>query len=123
MKALLHSPFLINQTALPHMTKTLMENWDKGTLALTDVQKKALLKIRKDTMQSVKSIKKQVKSLEAKIIEASFDTQTLQSMEVDIDALAKLKAQGTKTHLKCIAETIEVLTDAQIELLFPFWDA
>ena len=123
MNALLNSPFLINQEELPHMTKVLMENWDKGTLALSDAQKEKLLVVRKETMTAVKAVKKQVKVLEADIIEAMVDGVELKSVDGKIDEVAKLKAQATRAHLKCIADTIAILNDEQMELLFPFWDA
>ncbi|NOR55482.1 MAG: c-type cytochrome [Sulfurovum sp.] len=123
MNALLNSPFLINQTALPHMTKVLIENWEKGTLALTAEQKEKLLVVRKETMTAVKQIKGKVKVLEAEIITLLIDAEESKEMDVKVDALAKLKAEATKAHLKCIAQTVEILDDEQMELLFPFFDS
>ena len=122
MSALQHSPFLINSSALPHMTKVLIENWDKGTLALNDEQKEKLLVVRKETMTAVKAVKKQLKVLEAAIIEAMVDGEDLKSVDGKIDEVAKLKSEATRAHLKCIADTISILSDEQMELLFPFWD-
>ena len=123
MNALLNSPFLINQTALPHMTKVLIENWEKGTLALSAEQKEKLLVVRKETMTEVKRIKAKVKVLEAEIITLLIDAEALKEMDPKVDALAKLKAEATKAHLKCIAQTVEILDDEQMELLFPFFDS
>ncbi len=123
MNALINSPFLINSKALPHMTKVLMENWDKGTLALSAEQKEKLLVVRKETMTAVKNIKKQIKVLETEIIETVVDGEDVKSANTKIDEVAKLKAEATKTHLKCISDTIETLNDEQMELLFPFWDS
>ncbi|WP_309497877.1 hypothetical protein [Sulfurovum sp.] len=123
MNALINSPFLINSDALPHMTKVLIENWDKGTLALSAEQKEKLLLVRKETMTGVKNIKKQVKVLESEIIETVVDGEDVKSVNSKIDEVAKLKAEATKAHLKCIVDTIEILNDEQMELLFPFWDS
>jgi len=123
MNALKNSPFLINKEALPHMTKVLLENWDKGTLSLSAEQKEKLLVIRTETMSAVKAVKKQLSVLEADIIEAMVAGEDPKSIDGKIDEVAKLKAQATRAHLKCIADTIAVLNDEQMELLFPFWDA
>jgi len=123
MNALLNSPFLINQEALPHMTKILMQNWDKASLGLSDEQKQKLLVIRKNTMGAVMKIKKKIKILEADIIEVVVDAEDLKSANVKVDEVAKLKAEATKVHLKCITDTVETLNDEQMETLFPFFDA
>ena len=122
MNALLNSPFLINQEGLPHMTKILLHNWDKATLGLSAEQKEKLLVVRKETMSAVMKIKKKVKVLEADIIEAMVDGEEPKSVYAKVDNVAKLKAEATKVHLKCISDTIGILSDEQLEFLFPFWD-
>lgn len=122
LNALVSSPFLINQRALPHMTKVLVQNWDKSTLGLSEEQKDKLIDVRIDTMSMVGKIRKQLKVLEADIIEALVDGKDSKSVDAKVDEVAKLKAQATKVHLKCIADTVTILTDEQMELLFPFWD-
>ena len=122
VNALLNSPFLINQEALPHMTKTLLHHWDKATLGLNKEQKEKLLIVRKSTIVAVKIVKKQVKILESEIIEAMVDGEDPKSVHAKVDKVAKLKAEATKTHLKCISDTIGILSDEQMEFLFPFWD-
>ena len=123
MNALLNSPFLINQEGLPHMTKILIHNWDKASLGLSSDQKEKLLVVRKDTMSAVIRIKKQVKVLEADIIEAMVDGEEPKSVHAKVDEVAKLKAEATKVHLKCISDTISILSEEQLELLLPFWDS
>jgi len=122
MSALINSPFLINQEGLPHMTKILLQNWDKATLGLSAEQKEKLLVVRKETMSAVMKIKKQVKVLEENIIEAMVDGEDPKSVYAKVDEVAKLKAEATKEHLKCISDTIGILSDEQLEFLFPFWD-
>ena len=123
MNALLNSPFLINQEALPHMTKLLIHNWDKATLGLSEEQKDKLIDVRVDTMSAVGKIKKQVKVLEADIIEALVDGEDPKSVHAKVDEVAKLKAEATKVHLKCISDTIGILSEEQLELILPFWDS
>ena len=122
INGLLNSPFLINQEALPHMTKVLMENWDKATVGLSTEQKEKLLVVRKNTIGAVKNLKKQIKVLEAAIIEAVVDAEDPKSVSTKVDEVAKLKAEATKVHLKCITDTVEILNDEQMETLFPFFD-
>jgi len=123
MNALISSPFLLNSRALPHMTKVLVENWDKGTLALSADQKEKLLVVRKETMTAVKSIKKKIKVLEAEIIEIVVDAEDLKNTDSKIDEVATLKAEATRVHLRCLTDTVTILNDEQMELLFPFWDS
>ena len=123
MNALLNSPFLINQEALPHMTKLLIQNWDKATLGLSEEQKDKLIDVRVDTVSAVRKIKKQVKVLEADIIEALVDGENPKSVHAKVDEVAKLKAEATKVHLKCISDTVGILSEEQLELILPFWDS
>lgn len=123
MNALLNSPFLINQEALPHITKLLIHNWDKATLGLSAEQKEKLLVVRKNTMSAVMTIKKKVKGLEDEIIEALVDGEDPKNVHGKVDEVAKLKAEATKVQLKCISETTAILSDEQLEFLLPFWDA
>ena len=122
LNGLQSSPFLINQSALPHMTKMLIENWDKASLGLSAEQKTKLLVVRKSTMMAVKTIKQKVAKLEAEIIEAMVDGDALDDIAKKVDEVALLKAKATKVHLKCISDTIAILSDEQLEFLLPFWD-
>ncbi len=122
MNALLNSPFLINKDGLPHLTKLLIQNWDKATLGLTPEQKKKLLVIRKETLGSVKKIKQQTTAIENAVVNAMTLGEDYTELSPKIDELAKLKAEATKAHLKCIAKTLEVLNDEQVEFLLPYLD-
>ena len=111
----------MNQTALPHLTKILMENWEKGALNLSDEQKKKLLLVRKETMSGVKNIKKELSEVEAEVIELLVDEEALKTMQPKVEQVAKLKAKATMIHLKCLKDSVEILTDEQLEYLLPFW--
>lgn len=123
MNALQNSPFLINKEALPHMTKLLIKHWDKEALGLSDEQKKKLLVIRHHTIGEVQKTKRTIDTLEREMMEALFlDDESPKNLENKIDEIAKLKAYVTKVHIQCIAETLEILDDEQIEFLLPFWE-
>ena len=120
LNSLKNSPFLINKSALPHLTKMLLESWDKAQLGLSKDQKEKLLVVRKYTLKSVKEIKQQVNTLENELIEELQDRVDPKKLDKSVDEIAKLKAKGTKVHLKCISDTLNILNDDQIELLLPF---
>jgi len=122
MNSLINSPFLINKGELPHLTKLLIESWDKEALNLSKEQKEKLLVVRKETMSGVKKIKKALQPLEEKVIELAYDGAELKEMQPTVDEIAKLKAQGTMIHLKCLKDSIEILNEKQMELILPFWD-
>lgn len=122
MNALLNSPFLINKENLPHFTSLLIKNWDKAKLGLSDAQKEELLIIRKETKTGVQKLKIEIEELEAEVIEAMIDREAPSSVESQVDEIAKLKAEVTKIHLRCISNTIAILNDEQIEFLLPFWE-
>lgn len=123
MNALLNSPFLVNKEELPHLTKLLIKNWDKAALGLSDEQKEKLLVVRNETISAVKKIQEKVEELEAEIIEAAVDGEPLEQMYPKLEEVAKLKVEATKVQLNCLKRSMEILNDAQIEYLLPFWDA
>ncbi len=123
MKSLKNSPFLMNQDELPHLTKKLMEHWDKAKLGLSEEQKTKLLVVRKETLSGVKEIKKALKELEAEVIEMSVEGEELKAIEPKVETIGKLKVKATMIQLKCLKDSIEILNDEQIEYILPLWDA
>jgi hypothetical protein len=115
------SPFLINRDSLPHLTKLLIQNWDKAKLGLSDEQKKKLLVVRENTLGGVKKIKKELEPLEEQVAQDITDAD-IKELQKIVDKIAKLKAQATMLHIKCIRDTVEILSDEQLEVLVPFWD-
>ena len=108
------APFLIKSPNLPHMTKLIMKNWDNADLNLTKEQKEKLLLIRKETMGGVKKIKQAIQPLESEIV--NFDNN-LTKVAPKVKEVAKLKADATLLHLKCIKNTKEVLNEKQLKML------
>jgi mono/diheme cytochrome c family protein len=121
IKSLKTSPFLINLSSMPHLTKILIQNWDKGALGLTPEQKKRLLVVREETMSSVKALKRKLAPLEREIVEDLVDEKSLKELQPKVDEVAKLKAEATMVHLKCLKSSVEILTEEQLEYLLPFW--
>ena len=109
-------PFLI-QEGLPHLSMLVKMLWDDEDLALSVEQKEKLLAIRKKTMSGAKALGEKINPLEKKILQASFDGETADSLNGDVARLASLRAQATMMHLKCIYETRKILTKEQIEIL------
>jgi hypothetical protein len=122
LAALKASPFLINNDNLPHMTKLIMQNWDKATLGLTPEQKEKLLKVRKETMSGIAKIKQKLQMLELDVADAMIDREDPKSVEKQLEEIAQLKLQATKIHLKCIADTTSILSEEQVAVLLPFWE-
>jgi cytochrome c len=117
-----NSPFLINQSSLPHITLLLMQNWGKGKLGLTDEQKRKLLKIRSHVIENIKSIKERLSELEQDIIQLTMYDGEIEVIETKVKEAAKLKAKATMIQIQCIMESVEILTDKQMALLVPFWE-
>jgi len=108
------SPFLINNK-MPHLTKLVKKNWDK--LNLTATQKSKLLKVRKETMAAVMSLKPKIMKLENKIVRYTMRGDKPSKLKYKVNELAKLKAKLTMSHIKCIYKTKKILTKEQLKML------
>ena len=110
----MHKPFLITGR-MPHLTKLVMQHWDE--LNLSDEQKAKLTEIRKATMGAVKSLKPQIMKLEKEVAQAAKAGEKPENLKAKVDQIAKLKAEATMAHLKCIYNTKNVLTPEQLAKL------
>jgi len=109
-----NTPFLI-MGKMPHMTKQVMMNWDK--LELSKDQKEKLTKIRQETMGAVKKLKPQIMTLENEVATAAIAGEKPENLTEKVNQIAKLKAEATMVHIKCIYNTKNTLTAKQLELL------
>ena len=109
-----NAPFLI-MGKMPHMTKQVMMNWDK--LELSKDQKEKLTKIRQETMGAVKKLKPQIMTLENEVATAAIAGEKPENLTEKVNQIAKLKAEATMVHIKCIYNTKNTLTAKQLELL------
>jgi len=116
LQAAKRSPFLI-VGMLPHTTMMIKNNWDNERLALTKKQKQKLLKVRKDTMNGVKSIKAKVFPMEKKVASKAMAGAKPKDLLELVDKIAKLKARATRIHLRCIYKTQQILTIKQRNFL------
>ncbi|MDX2493924.1 MAG: hypothetical protein QNK27_03065 [Desulfuromusa sp.] len=109
-------PFLITGK-MPHLTKLLMKQWDNPKLNLSTEQKDKLLVVRKETIAGVQTLAKKITPLEEQVAEGIFAKQTPEELSSLVQTIAKLKAEATMVHLRCIYETSKVLDTQQLELL------
>jgi hypothetical protein len=109
-------PFLI-QGKLPHLTMMVKMMWDDADLALTKEQKQKLLRIRKETLSQAKALNKEIIQLEESIVQASNNNVAPKKLKNNVFKLAKLRAQATMVHLKCIYNTRKTLTQEQLDIL------
>ena len=110
----MQKPFLI-LGKMPHLTKLVMMHWDD--LGLSDEQKEKLTQIRKETMGAVKSLKPKIMKLENEVAKATIEGADPDSLKAKVDEIAKLKAEATMAHIKCIYNTQKVLTPEQLAKL------
>jgi hypothetical protein len=116
LKRKMNSPFLIKH-GLPHLTKSVMRNWDNPAFALTPQQKEKLTAVRKETMMSLKKLKPEVAALKKEIVQASTSGTKASDLKEKVNKLASMEAEATMVHLNCIEKTKEILTKDQVLFL------
>ncbi len=104
-------PFLI-LGKMPHLTKLVKQNWD--TLGLSNEQKEKLIQIKNETMTTVKSLQPKIIKLENEVAKAAINGTKPDALKEKVDEIAKLKAEATMAHIKCIYNTKKVLTPKQL---------
>ncbi|WP_456403545.1 Spy/CpxP family protein refolding chaperone [Hydrogenimonas sp.] len=114
-----NSPFLIT-SGLPHYTMVLKKVWNDPALALTPEQKTKLIEVRKATIAGVMALKPKIMKLQRAIVSSALKGGEPASLYPDVERLASLKAEATKIHLRCIADTRKILTPAQLAYLNGF---
>lgn len=109
-------PFLITGK-MPHLTKLLIQHWDNTELHLSDTQKSKLLVIRKETIEGVQKLSKEIAVLESQIAEGSLSGKAPEELGSMVQAVAKLKTEATMIHLRCIYNTRRILDQQQSDFL------
>ncbi len=99
------------------MTKLLKMNWQNKVLNLSAQQKEPLLQIRKRTMKAVMELSPQIKKLEHEIERLTMQRESVKDISEMLDQLAKLKAEASKVHVKCIHDTLSILEQTQVDFL------
>ena len=118
-----NSPFLMNQSSLPQITRLLMQHWGKGKLGLSSEQQNKLLKIRTHVINNIKSIKEELYHIERDIIELTMYEGEIELIETKVNEAAKLKAKATMVQINCILKSVEILNEEQLSVLVPLWEA
>ncbi|MBU1418195.1 MAG: hypothetical protein KKD01_12010 [Proteobacteria bacterium] len=109
-------PFLITGS-LPHLTRLLMQQWDNTELQLSDEQKSKLLVVRQETIAGAQKLGSEIAPLEKQVAEKIFAGKTPEELQSVVQAIAKLKAEATMLHLRCIYSTRGILDQQQMEFL------
>jgi hypothetical protein len=108
-----HSPFLIAQ-GLPHLTKKIKMMWDDPKLNLSDEQKSELLKVRQETIATIKKLKPQIMQLQQEIVQGSRAGESAEMLADKVKKLGTLKAEATITQLQCLEKTKAILSKDQL---------
>lgn len=109
-------PFLITGK-MPHLTKLLMQQWDNTELNLSETQKSKLLVVRKDTIGGVQKLGKEIAALENQVAEGSLSGKAPEELGSIVQSVARLKAEATMIHLRCIYNTRRILNQQQSDFL------
>ncbi len=109
-------PFLI-MGKMPHMTKQVMQAWDKPEFNLSEDQKSKLLVIRQETLAGAHELAMKINPLELEVASGIFSGKTPEELAPLVQKIAALKAEATMLHLRCIVRTTDVLDDNQGKFL------
>ena len=115
-RAAMRSIFLI-QRGLPHYSMILKRLWDDKELALSEKQKKELLAIRKETMRSLRKLKREIIPLKRDIVRKARRGTEAKKLSESLEKLAKLKEEATMTQLLCMQKTRELLSPKQLKYM------
>ena len=89
----------------------------RSDLHLTDEQKSKLLVVRKETIGGAQKLGREISPMENQVAQASLSGKTPDEQQAMIQSIAKLKAEATMIHLRCIYNTSAILDAKQLELL------
>ncbi len=109
-----NAPFLI-MGKMPHYTKMVMQHWDD--LGLSDEQKEKLKQVRSATMGTIMPLKSQIAKLENEVAQAALSGEKPENLKAKVDQIAKLKAEATMAHIRCIHDTKSILNADQLAKL------
>ncbi len=109
-------PFLI-MGKMPHMTKQVMQAWDKPEFNLDEEQKSRLLAVRKETLSKANELAMKITPMEQQVAEGIFAGKTPEELAPIVKQIADIKAEATMLHLRCIKQTTDILNDEQESFL------
>lgn len=116
------SYFLIPKN-LPYLIGLSLYHPASSGLNLSKKQIEALLEVKKTVTPYITEVGLKVKKLELEVVNAislKHEGAKAQDLYAKIDEIAKLKADLTKSHLRCIEKVKSILTAEQYEELLDY---
>ena len=114
--------FLMSKN-LPYLVGLALYHPASSNLELSQKQIDALIEIKKTVTPKVAKAGLEVKKLELEVVYAiaiKHNDVKAASLYEKIDKIAKLQAELTKSHLRCIEKVKSILTDEQYEELMDY---
>ena len=115
--------YLLMSKNLPFLVGLSLYDSSSSNLELSEKQITALLAIKKGTMPTLAKIALNIKKLELEIVNDIALKHNDVQAEIfydKVDKIAKLRADATKSHLRCIVKVKKILTDEQYEELLDY---
>jgi len=110
--------FLVSQN-LPFLVGTALFNPNSDKLNLTKEQLAKFIEMKKTVVPVSAKMAKEVKAMELELAKAILeDKKTPESQYKLVDKIAKVKADMTKAHLRCINSVQKILSPEQFKTLF-----
>ena len=115
--------YLLIPNNLPFLVGLSLYDASSSNLELSQKQIEALLGVKKSVMPELSKKALVVKKLELEIVNEvglKYKSATPESQYEKVDKIAKLKAELTKAHLRCIQKVKDILTKEQFEELLDY---
>ncbi|MCW8894415.1 MAG: hypothetical protein OQK48_00890 [Sulfurimonas sp.] len=115
--------YLLITKNLPFLVGLSLYNSNSSNLELTKQQIAALVNIQKTVMPQMAKVAIKIKKLELEIVSdiaLQYNDVKAESFFDKVDEIAKLRAELTKSHLRCITKVKTILTADQYEELLDY---
>lgn len=115
--------YLLIPKNLPFLVGLSLYHPESENLELTKEQITSLLNVKKTVMPYLAQIAKKAKKLEIEIVEGialKHDDTKAETFYSKVDEIAKLRAELTKAHLRCIEKVKAILTEEQYQELLDY---
>ena len=115
--------YLLITKNLPFLVGLSLYNSNSSNLELSQKQLDALLNIKKTVMPKMAKAATKIKALELEIVNEialKYNDVKAETFFNKVDEIARLRADLTKSHLRCIAKVKTILTAQQFEELLDY---
>jgi len=115
--------YLLITKNLPFLVGLSLYNSNSSNLELSQKQLDALLNIKKNIMPKMAKTATKIKTLELEIVNdiaLKYNDVKAEAFFDKVDEIAKLRAELTKSHLRCITKVKGILTAQQYEELLDY---